>query len=117
MTIAKYALPSGELAEQINPHTYEAISVVPLFWSHAEFVIAVCEYIENQKEVLSTIPNLGSGDFGEFAMISYFLCRTSEVLEEELRECVLKEAEILVVKYSRQILFAGACIHAGAPLV
>ena len=61
MTTAKHALPFGELAEQINPHTGEAISVALLSWSHAEFVIAVCEYIEKQKELLSIIPNLGSG--------------------------------------------------------
>lgn len=58
---AKHALLSGELAEQINPHTGEAISVVPLAWSHAEFVIAVCEYIEKQKELLSIIPNQDLG--------------------------------------------------------
>jgi GH15 family glucan-1,4-alpha-glucosidase len=43
------------LAEQINPHTGNPISVSPLIWSHAEFVIAVCEFIEKQKE-LSLIP-------------------------------------------------------------
>ncbi len=54
---AKHALPSGELAEQINPYSGEAISVAPLAWSHAEFVIAVCEYIEKQKELSSRILN------------------------------------------------------------
>ncbi len=57
---AKHALPSGVLAEQINPYNGEAISVAPLAWSHAEFVIAVCEYIEKQKELRSIIPNIGS---------------------------------------------------------
>ena len=52
---AKHASPSGMLAEQINPHTGNPLSVSPLVWSHAEFVIAVCEYIEKQKE-LSLIP-------------------------------------------------------------
>jgi GH15 family glucan-1,4-alpha-glucosidase len=52
---AKHASASGMLAEQINPHTGNPISVSPLVWSHAEFVIAVCEYIEKQKE-LSLIP-------------------------------------------------------------
>ena len=56
---AKHALPSGELAEQINPRTGGAISVAPLAWSHAEFVIAVCEYIEKQKELLAIVQNLG----------------------------------------------------------
>ena len=57
---AKNALPSGELAEQINPRTGEAISVAPLVWSHAEFVIAVCEYNEKQKELISSMPNTSS---------------------------------------------------------
>jgi len=52
---AKHASPSGMLAEQINPYTGNPISVSPLIWSHAEFVIAVCEYIEKQKE-LSLLP-------------------------------------------------------------
>jgi GH15 family glucan-1,4-alpha-glucosidase len=47
---AKHASSSGMLAEQINPHTGNPLSVSPLVWSHAEFVMAVCEYIERQKE-------------------------------------------------------------------
>jgi len=62
---AKHALPSGELAEQINPHTGEAISVAPLVWSHAEFVIAVCEYVEKQKELSSIIQNIGLNALGK----------------------------------------------------
>jgi GH15 family glucan-1,4-alpha-glucosidase len=58
---AKHALQSGELAEQISPQNGEAISVAPLAWSHAEFVIAVCEYIEKHKELSSLIPNQGLG--------------------------------------------------------
>jgi GH15 family glucan-1,4-alpha-glucosidase len=52
---AKHASTSGMLAEQINPYTGDPVSVSPLVWSQAEFVIAVCEYIEKQKE-LSLIP-------------------------------------------------------------
>lgn len=37
---------SGVLAEQFNPHTGEAISVSPLTWSHATFVIVVVEYLQ-----------------------------------------------------------------------
>ena len=51
---AKHALASGELAEQINPYTGEAISVAPLVWSHAEYVIAVCEYNDKLKELSLT---------------------------------------------------------------
>jgi glucoamylase len=39
------------LAEQINPHTGVPLSVSPLVWSHAEFVTAVCEYVEKQNEL------------------------------------------------------------------
>jgi GH15 family glucan-1,4-alpha-glucosidase len=47
----QHASKSGMLAEQINPHTGNPLSVSPLVWSHAEFVMAVCEYIEKQKEL------------------------------------------------------------------
>ncbi len=51
-------------------------------------------------------------------MTSYFLCRTDEVSEGELREFVVKEVELLVVKYAGQIYCLQArCTHAGAPLV
>ena len=53
---AKHASPSGILAEQINPYTGNPISVAPLIWSHAEFVIAVCEYVEKQRELSFSIP-------------------------------------------------------------
>jgi glucoamylase len=36
--VASHALPSGVLAEQINPMTGEPLSVSPLTWSHATFV-------------------------------------------------------------------------------
>ncbi len=39
------------LAEQINPFDGVAISVSPLVWSHAEFVIAVCEYVDKRKKL------------------------------------------------------------------
>ena len=44
--VADHALPSGVLAEQVNPHTGEPLSVSPLTWSHAAFVSAVLEYLE-----------------------------------------------------------------------
>jgi GH15 family glucan-1,4-alpha-glucosidase len=49
--VAKYALPSGILAEQLNSYDASPISVSPLIWSHAEFVIAVCEYIEKYNQL------------------------------------------------------------------
>jgi len=56
---SKHATPSGMLAEQIDPLTGNPLSVSPLVWSHAEFVLAVCEYIEKLNE-LSLIQENGS---------------------------------------------------------
>ncbi len=47
--VVKHSMPSGILAEQLNPYDASAISVSPLIWSHAEFVITVCEYIEKHQ--------------------------------------------------------------------
>src|SRR2546429_9936823 len=41
----KHALPSGVMAEQVNPFTTEPLSVSPLTWSHAELVLTVRWYI------------------------------------------------------------------------
>jgi GH15 family glucan-1,4-alpha-glucosidase len=47
----KRALPSGILAEQLNPFDASPLSVSPLIWSHAEFVIAVCEYLDKHQQL------------------------------------------------------------------
>jgi len=52
---AKRSLRSGVLAEQLHPYTGAPLSVSPLLWSHAEFVIAVYEYLDKRQEILSTI--------------------------------------------------------------
>jgi GH15 family glucan-1,4-alpha-glucosidase len=36
-----HSLPSGIMAEQVNPFTSEPPSVSPLTWSHAEYVLTV----------------------------------------------------------------------------
>jgi len=46
-----HALPSGVLAEQLDPHTGRPLSVSPLTWSHAAFVTAVCEYRQKYLEL------------------------------------------------------------------
>jgi glucoamylase len=43
--VHKHALPSGVMAEQVNPFTSEPLSVSPLTWSHAEFVLTVRWYL------------------------------------------------------------------------
>lgn len=42
--VADHALPSGVLAEQVHPFTGAPLSVSPLTWSHAAFVVAVQSY-------------------------------------------------------------------------
>lgn len=43
---AKRASPGGIMAEQVHPYTGEPLSVAPLTWSHATFVLAVLKYLE-----------------------------------------------------------------------
>lgn len=45
------ALPSGVLSEQLNPHTGETLSVAPLTWSHAGFIISVIKYLDKFNEI------------------------------------------------------------------
>lgn len=51
--VVKYASPSGVLAEQLNPFDASPLSVSPLIWSHAEFVITVCGYIDKYRQLSS----------------------------------------------------------------
>jgi len=49
--VATHACRSGALAEQIHPDTGEPISVSPLSWSQATFVLAVLEYLKKLQEL------------------------------------------------------------------
>ncbi len=51
----KHSLQSGVLGEQLNPYTGAPISVSPLVWSHAEFVLTACEYLDKYNRISSTI--------------------------------------------------------------
>jgi GH15 family glucan-1,4-alpha-glucosidase len=42
---AERALPSGVLAEQIDPHSGAPVSVSPLTWSHSTYAMAVHQYL------------------------------------------------------------------------
>jgi GH15 family glucan-1,4-alpha-glucosidase len=53
---ARQARPSGLLPEQLHPLGREAVSVCPLSWSHAEFVIAVRDYVERRPQLASSKP-------------------------------------------------------------
>lgn len=57
----KRAEKSGVLAEQFNPYSGEAISVSPLTWSHATFVIVVMEYLRKyEKLTLTSLKRIGA---------------------------------------------------------
>ncbi len=47
------ARPSGVLAEQFHPYTGDAISVSPLTWSHATFVLAVVQYLRKHAQLIA----------------------------------------------------------------
>jgi GH15 family glucan-1,4-alpha-glucosidase len=49
--VAEHALPSGVLAEQVNPLTGKGLSVSPLTWSHSTFVATVQSYLAKLKIV------------------------------------------------------------------
>ncbi len=42
---------SGVLAEQHHPYNGDAISVSPLTWSHATYVIVVMEYVRKVEKL------------------------------------------------------------------
>ena len=44
--VTKHAAQTGALSEQLHPFTGEPLSVTPLTWSHAAFVIAINKYLE-----------------------------------------------------------------------
>ena len=49
--VVNHALPSGILAEQVHPYTNEPLSVSPLTWSHAAYVLAVFDYVKRAKQI------------------------------------------------------------------
>jgi len=55
---ARHARPSGVMAEQLDPHTGEPLSVSPLTWSQAAYVLAVEEYLDRAR-ALSACPTCG----------------------------------------------------------
>lgn len=48
---ARHALPSGVMAEQLHPRTGEPLSVSPLTWSQAAYVMAVEEYLARVRRL------------------------------------------------------------------
>ena len=46
-----HQLPGGLLSEQLDPHTGAPLSVSPLTWSHAEFIVTVEEYYKASEHL------------------------------------------------------------------
>ncbi len=49
--VVEKALPSGVLSEQLDPRNSHPLSVAPLTWSHAGFVVAVIKYLKKFREL------------------------------------------------------------------
>ena len=49
-----HQLPGGLLSEQLDPHTGAPLSVSPLTWSHAEFIVSVDEYCRKADSLRRT---------------------------------------------------------------
>lgn len=50
-SVADHALPSGVLAEQVHPYTGEPLSVSPLTWSQAEYVVTAHKWLEKHHAI------------------------------------------------------------------
>ncbi|HTI14984.1 MAG TPA: glycoside hydrolase family 15 protein [Dictyobacter sp.] len=51
--VREHSLASGTMAEQVHPFTSEPLSVSPLTWSHAEYVLTVRWYLGRYHKVLA----------------------------------------------------------------
>ena len=60
--VQEHALPSGILAEQVNPFTDAPLSVSPLTWSHAEYVTTFLAYLD-KLSTLSLCPTCGKAKY------------------------------------------------------
>lgn len=58
----KHALPSGVLAEQVDPYTNRPLSVSPLTWSHGTFVLTIIKYLQKLED-LHRCPTCGRSIF------------------------------------------------------
>jgi glucoamylase len=56
--VADHALPSGVLAEQVDPHSGQPLSVSPLTWSHATLVTTIWKILKLQ-ETFTSCPKCG----------------------------------------------------------
>ncbi|MVO98753.1 glycoside hydrolase family 15 protein [Paenibacillus lutrae] len=50
--VVRHQMESGILPEQLDPHNGGPVSVAPLTWSHATFVLSVVKYLNKYEELL-----------------------------------------------------------------
>jgi GH15 family glucan-1,4-alpha-glucosidase len=55
--VAEHALPSGVLAEQLNPSTGVPLSVSPLTWSHGTYVSVTQQYLRRMAAEKGILPD------------------------------------------------------------
>lgn len=63
--VAQRALPSGVLAEQVDPYTDAPLSVSPRTWSHAEYVAAIRWYAGKHRRLLAHAPTAAPFGLGK----------------------------------------------------
>ncbi len=85
--VAGHALPSGVLAEQVDPYTNRALSVSPLTWSHGTFIMTVVKYLQKLED-LHRCPTCGRTVFrmdrgGRHQIRSHSWLQAHEVSEED----------------------------------
>ncbi|MFC5531386.1 glycoside hydrolase family 15 protein [Cohnella yongneupensis] len=51
--VGTFALPGGNLPEQVQPENGSPLSVAPLTWSHATYVQTVCKYVRKLEQLSS----------------------------------------------------------------
>jgi glucoamylase len=60
--VAEHALPSGVLAEQLDPYSGAPRMVSPLTWSHATYVDVILKYQSKYRELFPAQETPGGGD-------------------------------------------------------
>jgi len=54
-----HQMPGGLLSEQLDPHTGGPLSVSPLTWSHAEFIVTVDDFSKKSEALRRKNPTTG----------------------------------------------------------
>jgi GH15 family glucan-1,4-alpha-glucosidase len=60
--VVKYAMESGVLSEQLDPLDGSPVSVAPLTWSHATFILTVVKYLNKVEELRKMLITRRIGD-------------------------------------------------------